>query len=116
MKIISIGFKNPFHMSGYTNTIKINNLDDVTVFIGKNNSVKTNILRYIFNLLHQKVDKDGIFRCLKVKFDHEDFNLIIVEFCKDIYKIYQNRNNVTPETDRREHRLKSKLKNGKPNN
>ena len=54
MKIISIGFKNPFHDSGYTNTIKINDLEDINVFIGKNNSGKTNILRSIYNLLHQE--------------------------------------------------------------
>ncbi len=38
MKIISIGFKNPFHESGYTNTIKINSLDDINVFISINNN------------------------------------------------------------------------------
>ena len=113
MKIISIGFKNPFHESGYINTIKINNLDDINVFIGKNNSGKTNILRYIFNLLHQKVDRSGIFRRLKVKLDHEDINLILGKFYDKILKIYQNRNNATPEPDRREHRLKSNLENGK---
>jgi len=112
MKIISIGFKNPFHESGYTNTFKINNLDDINVFIGKNNSGKTNILRYIFNLLYQKIDNSGIFRRLKVKLDHEDINLILEEFYKEIYKIYQNRNTDTPRTNRREHRLKSNLRNG----
>ena len=113
MKIISIGFKNPFHESGYTNIIKINNLDDINLFIGKNNSGKTNILRYIFNLLHQKVDTRGNFRRLKVKLDHEDTDLILGKFYDKILKIYQNRNNNTPETDHREIRLKSDLKDGK---
>ncbi len=113
MKIISIGFKNPFHESGYTNIIKINNLDDINLFVGENNSGKTNILRYIFNLLHQKVDKSGIFRRLKVKLDYEDINLILGKFYDKIFKIYHNRNNTTSETDRREHKLKSDLRNGK---
>ncbi len=65
MKIISIGFKNPFHESGYTNTIKIDSLDDINVFIGKNNSGKTNVLRSIYNLLHQDIERSEIFRrCL----------------------------------------------------
>lgn len=40
MKIISIGFKNPFQDFGYSNTIKINNLNDINVFIGKNIQLK----------------------------------------------------------------------------
>ncbi|KKM69616.1 hypothetical protein LCGC14_1449020 [marine sediment metagenome] len=51
MKILSIGFKNPFHKSGYTNTIEINNLENINVFIGKNNSGKTNVLRSIYKAL-----------------------------------------------------------------
>jgi len=46
MKIISIGFKNPFYESEYTNTVKINNLDDFNVFIGKID--KSDILQEIF--------------------------------------------------------------------
>ena len=57
MKILSIGFKNPFHESGYTNSIEIHNLENINVFIGKNNSGKTNVLRSIYNLLHKDVDQ-----------------------------------------------------------
>ena len=113
MKILSIGFKNPFHESGYTNTIEINNLENINVFIGKNNSGKTNVLRSIFNLLHQDIDRCKIFRYLKVKLDHKDINLILGKFSDKILKIYQNRNNPIPETDRRKNRLKSNLENGK---
>jgi len=113
MKILSIGFKNPFHESGYTNTIEINNLENINVFIGKNNSGKTNVFRSIYNLLHQDIDRSKIFRYLKVKLDHKDINLILGKFYYKILKIYQNRNNATPETDRRKNRLKSNLENGK---
>ncbi len=113
MKILSIGFKNPFHESGYTNTIEIYNLENINVFIGKNNSGKTNVLRSIYNLLHQDIDRSKIFLYLKVKLDHKDINLILGKFNDKILKIYQNRNNVTPETDHRKNRLKSNLENGK---
>ncbi len=113
MKILSIGFKNPFHESGYTNTIEINNLENINVFIGKNNSGKTNVFRSIYNLLHQNIDRSKIFRYLKVKLDHKDINLILGKFSDKILKIYQNRNNATPETNRRKNRLKSNLENGK---
>jgi len=113
MKILSIGFKNPFHESGYTNTIEINNLENINVFIGKNNSGKTNVLRSIYNLLHQNIDRSKIFRYLKVKLDHKDINLILDKFYNRILKIYQNRNNPTTETDPRKNRLKSNLKDGK---
>lgn len=113
MKILSIGFKNPFQESGYTNTIEINNLENINVFIGKNNSGKTNVFRSIFNLLHQDIDRSKIFRYLKVKIDHKDINLILGKFFDKILKIYQNRNNATPETDRRKNRLRSNLENGK---
>jgi len=112
MKILSIGFKNPFHESGYTNTIEIYNLKNINVFIGKNNSGKTNVLRNIYNLLHQDIDRSNIFRYLKVKLDHKDINFILGKFYDKILKIYQNRNNAIPETDRRKIRLKSNLVNG----
>ena len=44
MKIIVLKFENPFYESGYTNPITIKNLDDINVFIGKNNSGKTTYL------------------------------------------------------------------------
>ncbi|KKM96779.1 hypothetical protein LCGC14_1174760, partial [marine sediment metagenome] len=113
MKILSIGFKNPFHKSGYTNTIEIYNLENINVFIGKNNSGKTNVLRSIYNLLHQDIDRSKIFLYLKVKLDHKDINLILGKFKDKILEIYQNRNKVTPETDHRKNRLKSNLENGK---
>ena len=113
MKILSIGFKNPFHKSGYTNTIEINNLENINVFIGKNNSGKTNVLRSIYNLWHQDIDKSKVFRYLKVKLDYKDTNLILGKFYDKILKIYQSRNNPMPETDHRKNRLKSNLENGK---
>ncbi len=112
MKIISIGFKNPFYESGYTNTIKINNLDDINVFIGKNNSGKTNVLRSIYNLLHQDIERSNIFRRLKVKLDRKDIKLIIETFHKKILNIWKNREIITPESNHREKRLKSTLKDG----
>ncbi len=113
VKILSIGFKNPFHESGYTNTIEIYNLENINVFIGKNNSGKTNVLRSLYNLLHQDIDRSKAFRYLKIKLDFKDINLILGKFYDKILKIYQNRNNTTPETDLRNNRLKSNLENGK---
>ncbi len=98
MKIISIGFKNPFHESGYTNTIKINGLNDINVFIGKNNSGKTNVLRSIFNLLHQDIERSEIFGRIKVKLDNKDFQSIIEGFHKVILKMFNNRNKADFET------------------
>lgn len=111
MKIISIGFKNPFHESGYISTIKINDLDDINVFIGKNNSGKTNILRYIFNLLYQKVDRSGIFRRLKVKLDYEDINRILGDYCNEIYAIHRE-SYVHKDFNIREHRIHDILRRG----
>ena len=113
MKIISIGFKNPFHESGYTNKIKINGLDEINVFIGKNNSGKTNVLRSIYNLLHQDIERSEIFRRIKVKLDKKDFGSIIEKFHKKLLLIYENKDIPTPEANRRENRLKSTLKDGK---
>jgi len=113
MKIISIGFKNPFHESGYTNTIKINGLDEINVFIGKNNSGKTNVLRSIYNLLHQDIERSEIFRRIKVKLDKKDFESIIEKFHKKLLLIYKNKDNFTPKANRRENRLKFTLKDGK---
>jgi len=113
MKIISIGFKNPFHESGYTNTIKINGFDEINVIIGKNNSGKTNVLRSIYNLLHQDIERSEIFRRIKVKLDKKDFESIIEKFHKKLLLIYKNKNILTPEANRRENILKLTLKDGK---
>jgi len=113
MKILSIGFKNPFHESGYTNAIEINNLENINVFIGKNNSGKTNVLRSIYNLLNQDIDRNKIFRYLKVKLDYKDINLVLGKFYDKILKIYQNGRIAIRETYSRKNRLKSNLENGK---
>ncbi len=113
MKIISIVFKNPFEEAGYTETIKINDFDDINVFIGKNNSGKTNILHSIFNLLHQGADRSGIFRRIKVILNHKDISSIFEKFYNKVLLIYQMRDILKPEIIRREHRLKSNLKDGK---
>jgi len=87
-----IGFQNPFYDSGYTNNIKINGLNKINVFIGKNNSGKTYVIRSIYNLLLQDIDRSKIFCRLKIKLETKDFKLLIEKFHKVILKMYKNRN------------------------
>jgi len=67
MKIISIGFENPFHKIVFSNTIRINNLEDINVFISKNNSGKTNVLTSIYSLTYQDIERSNNFHRLKFK-------------------------------------------------
>lgn len=94
MKIISIGFKNPFHESGYTNTIKINNLDDINVFIGKNNSGKTTILDRIYYVLSRNFNKDGPLLRFTIELNSDEF----IERFKEFYEKYE-KNTPSPYSD-----------------
>ena len=77
MKILSIGFKNPFHEFGYTNTIKLNNLDDINVFIGKNNSGKTTILKTLGVLLNRSHGSNKSIIELSIKLNYEELKKLL---------------------------------------
>ena len=110
MKILSIGIKNPFHGSGYDNIIEVNNIEDINIFIGKNNTGKTNILRSIYNLLHQNLNSSKNFRSLTIQFDYKDINSILDNFYKKILGLYKDRNSYMSKPNFRE--LKNKLADG----
>ncbi len=71
MKIISIGFKNPFELNPVN--IKINDLEEINVFIGKNNSGKTTLLNEIFRNLNSKANKDNKLTRFKVRLTESEF-------------------------------------------
>lgn len=86
MKIISIGFKNPFELNPVN--IKINDLEWINVFIGKNNSGKTTLLNEIFRNLNPEANKDTKLTRFKVR-------LIGSEFKKLFYNFYQQFSNTS---------------------
>ena len=86
MKIISIGFKNPFELNPVN--IKINDLEWINVFIGKNNSGKTTLLNEIFRNLNPEASKDTKLTRFKVR-------LIGSEFKKLFYNFYQQFSNTS---------------------
>ncbi len=107
MKIIALGFKNPFSESGYENDNIIDEIDDINIFIGRNNSGKTNSLRSVFNLLYQRIDGNKIFRHLKVKLDCEEFKPLLDGIQERLIKILKRRDKPIPDISRRENRLRS---------
>ncbi len=86
MKIISIGFKNPFELNPVN--IKINDLEGINVFIGKNNSGKTTLLNEIFRNLNPEADRDTKLTRFKVR-------LIGSEFKNLFYNFYQQFSNTS---------------------
>lgn len=85
-----------------SNTIRINNLEDINVFISKNNSGKTNVLTSIYSLTYQDIERSNIFHRLKFKLDKQDFELIIENFHNKILNIYRNLDISSPKDNQSE--------------
>lgn len=83
MKITSIVFKNPFFKSGYTNDIKIKNLNDINIFIGKNNSGKTTILDTLHNLLDRTNQNNKSISELSIKVDYSELKELLKKSIKN---------------------------------
>ena len=86
MKIISIGFKNHFELNAVN--IKINDLEWINVFIGKNNSGKTTLLNEIIRNLNPEANRDTKLTRFKIR-------LIGSEFKNLFHKFYQQFSNTS---------------------
>ncbi|KKL11380.1 hypothetical protein LCGC14_2546400 [marine sediment metagenome] len=78
MKIISLGFKNPFELNPVD--IKINDLEWINVFIGKNNSGKTTLLNEIFRNLNPEANRDTKLTRFKVRLLGSEFKNLFHRF------------------------------------
>jgi len=78
MEIVSLTLESPF--DGYKGTITIENLNKINVFIGKNNSGKTQLLNQIYRALNKGYETKHILKKITIKIDFPSEKVQLKDF------------------------------------